>query len=196
MESLVTDSIAKFIAVNAEHMVRNVGCERAEAIAAGELAFFQCVRDGEAHADGRLSVGAKRFIRREMLRASSPAYLPKYNSLIDYGYEDGRNLKRGARVQPKNKWQRHRHKLIALGLCRICGKQPEEGRTLCSTCWQKRKLIAYRRAERRRMVRNPKSHLSPENVGLLIELRGELNELSDEAKTTRGDIRRLLQTVR
>lgn len=138
-----------FLLCNAGFLSRRAGCDFSEAMAAGVLAFYQCVKDGTADADGqRITKGAKRFVRREMLRAAAKSDRPEYTSMPDFGYADGRTVTRRGktRVLAKNKFQRLRHKYIANGLCRICGRKPEdEDFVLCHRCRRVKRAQYLRR---------------------------------------------------
>ena len=69
-----------------------------------------------------------------MLRTAALSTQPYYQSLPDYGYEDGRMAKRGIRVEAHDKHSRYRQNCRRKGLCPRCGKEPAENKVLCDRC--------------------------------------------------------------
>lgn len=120
----------------------NFDCD--EAISSGITAAYKAITDHKITTNGMLTLGAKTYIRREMLRAGSPSWMPYYNNLIDYGYKDGR---RGAKVNTPNrrtKWNRKQRKL---GLCCQCCRLAVKNKARCSKHLQmdNKSSIAYQK---------------------------------------------------
>jgi hypothetical protein len=134
----IPEDIRIFLRVNSKYMAMNCGCSEDLCISEGELAYWQAVSDGEA-LDSYLSVGAKRYIRREMLRAGAPTKNIKLTSLIDYRYLDGRSVNLCKRKLTSNltRDKKHRYKMMSLGKCPICGKDAC-GKHLCAQCSEKK----------------------------------------------------------
>jgi len=109
------------------------------AIQSGMLAVIEAVRDGEIDAQGVMSRGAKRRVRRHIINAiratikSSKASRPP---IADFGYEDGRTLREHDLKPPKDKYVRYRRRNIEAGLCPRCGRKPERFK-LCNRCRDK-----------------------------------------------------------
>lgn len=69
---------------------------------AGIFASYKAIKDGEVSGSD-ISDGAKRYIRREMLREAAPAWAPYHQQLIDYAYKDGRTLRQQETSTANNK---------------------------------------------------------------------------------------------
>ena len=120
------------------------------AMQSGMLVAEQALHDGEINAKGIISAGGRRRIRREIInitRSTSPGPAGSRPQVPDYGYEDGRTVRKYPRKPPKDKWARYRRRLSAAGLCPRCGKPPEEYR-LCNRC-RENKRLSYQRCRAR-----------------------------------------------
>lgn len=123
------------------------GFRQRDLLYAGIFASYKAIKDGEISGPD-ISDGAKRYIRREMIRESAPASKPYYQQLIDYGYEDGRTLQRGRISLLDNKYIRYYHNCRAKGLCPRCGKTPESDYVLCNHCRLVKRRSYQRQAEK------------------------------------------------
>lgn len=116
------------------------------AIQAGMLVVVQAYQDGEINSAAVISAGAKRRIRREItntFRCTRPVSWTPEPQIPDYGYADGRTVRKRTHKPPKDKFARYRHRQSLAGLCPRCGQPPECFR-LCDRCREK-KRESYRR---------------------------------------------------
>lgn len=115
--------------------------DQEEAIDAAIMAYYQAMADGEIVND-IASEGAKRYIRREMLRAAGRH--PELYSRPDYGYCDGRQINRGPLSSSSDSKVRLRHNRMRSGVCKLCGNKRAEKSAYCEQCREKRREQARR----------------------------------------------------
>jgi len=108
------------------------------AVQAGRTAVIVAVRDGEIDHLGRMSKGAKRYVRRAINNVARSTLASKVGvrqkpQIADFGYKDGRRLRAVTLKPAKDKYVRYRRRNIEMGLCPRCGRTPEEYQ-LCNGC--------------------------------------------------------------
>lgn len=130
-------SLKRFLGKTRAWMTRRFDYDYHEMYAAGVIAIYEAYRDGEISNNGKISVGAKRFIRRRMAMSGAQDTTRWKVPKIDYGYQDGRMAQRGVRVSAHDKHSHWRQRNRTKGLCERCGKKPETERVLCNGCTEK-----------------------------------------------------------
>lgn len=117
-----------------------VGCDLQEAINAGELAYMIAESDGHIDPEGGIDAVGKRYIRRQMLRASAPMDAGHDAPLVDYGYHDGRKVRwknyrnRRQKIRRRTTQNMNRHRRIEAGICVACPNPALPNLTQCDRC--------------------------------------------------------------
>jgi len=128
---------------------RKIIVEKEEAILAGTMAVLEAIRDGEI-VDNKISERAKRYVRREIQRATGRTLASQ--NLKDYGYERGNVFRRGPQKPPTSRTSELRHERMAKGVCPLCGGEPAPGIVNCQRCREKRKEYNRKRLDKAKKI--------------------------------------------
>ncbi len=165
---LISVGAHQWIEKTALWLGRSTGADYWDLRDAGRFATLKALKDREI-VGSEISDGAKRYIRREMLREAAPSWYPKYQQMIDYGYEDGRQFRRGRRNPLTNKGIRQYHRRIGKGLCPRCGRPPESEKLQCDKCLLYKRLHYKKRQEEKVAINIGKPIFSERERKIIIE---------------------------